>query len=483
MNKKSIFALLFILSFLTACAQPTSSGVYPPPVSIAVTPTNIAVYPGSTSKPTEVPSTPTHIPVDLTPAQMAAIQEVSKKYDIPVDQIKIVSTEAKTWPNGCLGVVIPGVLCTDVIVDGFNIKLEANGQEFEIHTNQDGTSVVDAAQQLATLGFVVSTIDRTIQVVNPNIPLGPTYTPAFNGFLPAGGSISGTAYVIDFTNQAKVVSVDANGSHDLTFIQNPNYGLAIWRGGLGTQPLLAWGTQPTGTSQTSSLQISNPDGSNLETLLTIDRRTASPIQLVAEFWSADGKSLYFSKEPVGLGGYIPFSGASNLYKIDLVTKDITEIIPQTPLTSPQTCLDAISGDYRFVADHCTQNVITIRDLQFGGTTTIQAPADVVGYSLMGSARFSPDGSRVAFTLAEGDPNNERGWVAVGDATGGLAKLILVGEAGSYYTVQGWLDDQTLLVQSNTLGNPNIGSQLFTVGVDGSNPTKVADGSLLTILDN
>src|SRR4030042_2091866 len=226
MNKKSIFALLLILSFLTACAQPTSSGVYPPSVSVAVTPTNIAVYPGPTAKPTEGPSTPTHIPVDLTPVQMAAIQEVSKKYDIPVDQIKIVSTEAKTWPNGCLGVVIPGVLCTDVIVDGFNIKLEANGQQYEIHTNQDGTSVVDATQQLATLGFVVSTIDRTIQGVNPNIPLGPTYNPAFNGFTPSGGSILGAAYVLDFTNQAKVVSIDTNGSHDLTFIQNPNYGLA-----------------------------------------------------------------------------------------------------------------------------------------------------------------------------------------------------------------------------------------------------------------
>ncbi|OGN92724.1 MAG: hypothetical protein A2Y88_00985, partial [Chloroflexi bacterium RBG_13_48_10] len=349
-NTKSIFALLVTLIFLSACTQPTSTEVNTP-LSSPATPT---------TQPTEVKPIPTQLLVNLTPAQLAAIQEASKKYNIPVDQIKIVSTEAETWPNGCLGVVIPGVLCTDVIVDGFNIKLEANGQQFEIHTNQEGTSVIDAAQQLATLGFVVSTIDRTIQVVNPNISLGPTFTPAFNGFLPSGGSILDTAYVLDFTNQAKVISIDANGSRDLSFIQNPNYGLAIWRSGPGTQPLLAWGTQPTGTTQTSSLQISNPDGSSLETLLTIDRETSGPMQLVAEIWSADGQSLYFSKEPVGLGGYIPFSGASNLYKINVVTKDITEIIPQTPLTSPQTCLDAISGDYRFVVDHCAQNVITIR---------------------------------------------------------------------------------------------------------------------------
>jgi tricorn protease-like protein len=147
------------------------------------------------------------------------------------------------------------------------------------------------------------------------------------------------------------------------------------------------------------------------------------------------------------------------------------------------CLDAISGDFRFVVDHCTQNVITVSDLQLGTTTTIQAPPDVTDFKVMGSSRFSPAGDRVAFALARSDPNNEQGWVAVGPSSGGPAEMVLTAQGGSYYTVQGWLDDQTLLVQSNTLSNPNVGSQLFTVGVDGSNLTKVAEGSLLTIIDN
>jgi hypothetical protein len=482
MNTKTIFAIILTLSFLSACAQPTMPVTTPPPGSSG-TPTSVVLPPSPTGVPTEVPPTPTHPPVDLTPAQMAAIQAVSTKYNLPVDQIKIASTEAVTWPTGCLGVVIPGVMCTDVITQGFRIMLTANGQQFEMHTNQDGSSVIDAAQLQATLGFVVMTIDRTIQVVNPNIPLGPTYNPAFNGLPSYGASILGTAYILDFTNAIKAVAVDANGSRDLSFIQFPTYGLAIWRGGLGIDPWLAWGTQPAGTAQTTTLQIAKPDGSNLETLLSIDNGTGIPIQLVAEFWSADGQSLYFSKEPSGIGGYILFGGASNLYKIDLKTKEITEIIPQTAPTSPQICLDAISGDYRFVADHCTQNVITVRDLQSGGNATIQAPTDVTGFRFLGSARFSPSGDRVAFALAQGDPSNERGWVAVGSSSGGVAKLVLVAEAGTYYTVQGWLDDQTLLVQSNNIGSADIGSQLFTVEADGSNPTKVADGSLLTVIDN
>ena len=483
MKTKSIFLILIVLSFLSACTQ-ANLVTNPTPGSGSTTPTDVVSPPGPTNQPTPLPPTPTHIPVDITPAQKAAIEAVSTKYNIPISQIKIVSTEAKTWPSGCLGVVIPGFLCTNMVVEGFSIKLEASGRQFEIHTNQDGSSVVDAAQQLGTLGLVVYTTDRNIQVVSPNIALGSTYDPAFNGFLPAGGAIAGTAYVLDFANQAKVVAVNSDSQHDLNFIQNPNYGLAIWKGGSGSQPMLAWGTQPANGATTSSLQIAQSDGSNLETLLTVDSGSDLPIQLGAQYWSEDGQSLYFSKEPVGLGGYILFVGASNLYKIDIASKQVTETIPQTPSTGPQACLDAISGDHRFVADHCAQNVLTIRDLQSGKSTTIQAPQDVIGYRLVGSARFSPSGDRVAFALAQGDPNNERGWVVVADRTSGQANLLAVSDVGNYYTVQGWFNDQTLLIQSNSIVcNPNCGSQLFTVGADGSNLTKVADGSLLAIIDN
>ena len=47
--------------------------------------------------------TPTHIPVDLTPAQRAAITALSDNLGLPADEIKLVSTEAVEWPDGCLG--------------------------------------------------------------------------------------------------------------------------------------------------------------------------------------------------------------------------------------------------------------------------------------------------------------------------------------------------------------------------------------------
>jgi hypothetical protein len=95
---------------------------------------------------TEAPSTideePTHIPVDLSPAQRAALTALSEKLKVTVDNIKLVSTEAVTWPNGCLGVQKIGVLCTQAEVPGFNIILEADGKQYEMHTNVNGSVVV-----------------------------------------------------------------------------------------------------------------------------------------------------------------------------------------------------------------------------------------------------------------------------------------------------------------------------------------------------
>ncbi|MGZ9165353.1 MAG: hypothetical protein ACXW4U_09270, partial [Anaerolineales bacterium] len=84
-------------------------------------------------------STPTHIPVDLTPAQRAALTALSENVGLPVDKIKLVSTEAVEWPDGCLGVQVEGLVCTQVVTPGFRLILEANGRPVEYRTNEDGT--------------------------------------------------------------------------------------------------------------------------------------------------------------------------------------------------------------------------------------------------------------------------------------------------------------------------------------------------------
>jgi hypothetical protein len=329
--------------------------------------------------------------------------------------------------------------------------------------------------------LVVQTADQSVLLVDPNITLGPAANQVFYGLNPRGGEINNSAYVFVFSDAARVLAVDESGARELSFVQNPTYGLAVWQ---GAEPRLAWGTQLAKPETPSSLQVSSPDGSRLETLLTEDAGADPPVQLVAQLWSADGKSLYFSKEPVGMGGYILFPGASSLYSIDIASKQVTALIPFDFSSGLSSCLDAISSDYRYVADHCSQNSITIRDLSTGATTTIQPPGGLPGFGVLGSARFSPDGSRLAFALAKNNPDEEQGWVAVSDGRQGNSTWILAADAGVYYTVAGWLDDQTLLLQSNPIGCTGAcENRLWTVNIDGNNLVEVAPGSLLAVIDN
>jgi len=122
--RRVLFILMILMVAVTACA----------PTAATEGPSNVEEQPTATPAPT-----PTHIPVDLTPAQRAALTTLSEKLNLPVDEIKLVATEAVTWPNGCLGIVRMGVLCTQAEVPGFKIVLEANGQNYEVHTNQDGS--------------------------------------------------------------------------------------------------------------------------------------------------------------------------------------------------------------------------------------------------------------------------------------------------------------------------------------------------------
>ncbi|MBK9927764.1 MAG: hypothetical protein IPP66_21030 [Anaerolineales bacterium] len=127
--KKVFMGLITLLFLMTACAPATPE--QPPQSLIVRDPTARAPKP-----------TPTPIPVDLTPAQQAAVSALSETLSLPADQITLISTEAVTWPDGCLGVQRMGMMCSQALVEGFKIILEADGKQYEFHTNQNGSAAV-----------------------------------------------------------------------------------------------------------------------------------------------------------------------------------------------------------------------------------------------------------------------------------------------------------------------------------------------------
>jgi hypothetical protein len=143
---KKIFVMFVLVMILfTACspqAEPTQQSVLP-------------VDDARQPKPTT-----THIPVDLTPAQRAALSALSDITGLTADKITLVSTEAMTWPDGCLGVPRMGMMCTQAEVEGFKIVLEAEGKKYEFHTNQNGSTIVLAAGDLS--GAVEDTLIKQL---------------------------------------------------------------------------------------------------------------------------------------------------------------------------------------------------------------------------------------------------------------------------------------------------------------------------------
>ena len=105
-----------------------------------------APQPAATEQPAE--EEPTHVNVDLTPAQRISISKLAENLGLTPDKIKLVSTEAVDWPDSCLGVSIEGIMCSQIVTPGFRVILEADGKKVEYRTNQDASVIVPATVAL-----------------------------------------------------------------------------------------------------------------------------------------------------------------------------------------------------------------------------------------------------------------------------------------------------------------------------------------------
>src|SRR6185436_18158925 len=199
--------------------------------------------------------------------------------------------------------------------------------------------------------------------------------------------------------------------------------------------------------------------------------------LVVAGWSQDGQRLYFRHEPLGLGGYILYGGLSDLSVYTVANGNSQELISSE--AAGIICLDALSPDEQWVADHCsTTHTVAVRNLQTGVRTELSPPPGLTDVGVVGSTRFSPDGTRVAYSLARNDPENEQGWVAVSEGLSGGSHLIATGAPAGYFTVAGWLDADTVVLQFWGITSPNVVASVWLARADGSDLKRLADGTFL-----
>jgi hypothetical protein len=137
-----------------------------------------------------------------------------------------------------------------------------------------------------------------------------------------------------------------------------------------------------------------------------------------------------------------------------------------------------------VAHLCDEGQITLLDLETGQATAVGLPDQAPNDALLGSVRFSPDGSRVAFAMMTGGigmVEETRGYAAISDGPSGGSRIIATSQAGEWFSIVAWLPGDTLVLQSHSAG-PSGWPAVWAARTDGSELVKLTDGTFLAKFD-
>lgn len=138
----------------------------------------------------------------------------------------------------------------------------------------------------------------------------------------------------------------------------------------------------------------------------------------------------------GIGGYILFEADPEMvFQIDLHTGDVLD------LTRKGLVLQDIFEDDLVAWSDVVARKVVVRRINGNFQMEFIVPKK---YTQFGNVKFSPDGKRVAYAVAIGNPEAERGAVYNADLETG--KQVLVSETDSaqkYFEVNGWKDAKSV----------------------------------------
>lgn len=116
----------------------------------AATPPTKSPDPPLQSRSASPPAAPAHS-TQVKPDNKAVVDEVladaSRRTRRAVGELKVVSNESVTWPDGSLGCPEPGMAYTMALVPGYRIVIDADGERLVYHTSRRGYFVLCPASR------------------------------------------------------------------------------------------------------------------------------------------------------------------------------------------------------------------------------------------------------------------------------------------------------------------------------------------------
>jgi hypothetical protein len=112
-------------------------------ILLAVGPLLVGCCPGSPAPTaTAAAATPSATEDAGNPAAEIAHLVLAEQLGVEPSAVAIAGVEAVEWPDSCLGIQVRDIMCAMHVVPGYRVTLEAQGIQYEIHTNEDGSDMV-----------------------------------------------------------------------------------------------------------------------------------------------------------------------------------------------------------------------------------------------------------------------------------------------------------------------------------------------------
>jgi hypothetical protein len=68
----------------------------------------------------------------------AMLQDASWRSNLPSQELNIVRVQQRDWPDSCLGLALPGMFCSQTVVPGWQVTVNAEQQSFVYRTDNSG---------------------------------------------------------------------------------------------------------------------------------------------------------------------------------------------------------------------------------------------------------------------------------------------------------------------------------------------------------
>jgi len=135
----SSFAVILLVAGCSASSGGGASAGRPSaaPQSLGPSASVVGVVPSQTA--TASRATGSAGPIGLPASKIApVVVDAAGRAGVTPDQVKVVSAEAMTFPDGSLGCPEPGMAYTQMVVDGFKIVAQAKGVTYDYRGTANG---------------------------------------------------------------------------------------------------------------------------------------------------------------------------------------------------------------------------------------------------------------------------------------------------------------------------------------------------------